>query len=175
MSPDEEAAEAAAQGGGDRYALGALVAVACLLVVWMVGGSVGAIDHPMVAVGPAPLCRPGLVPDCGGRPGCVYVLRLEDGAHYVGHTERPIAQRMREHFLGRKGSQWTTLHRPVCVESVAPGDMTDENRETLSRMCRDGVAGVRGGCWAGTAYVPRFDPCDPPPDVSFAAHCPWMH
>ena len=149
---------------------------ACLVIVWVVGGaSVRASDGlQTAAIGRAPLCRPGAPPpDCALAPGCVYVLRLEDDAQYVGHTTRTIEKRMREHF-GPKGSQWTKLHRPMCVESVVVGDTTLENRETLSRMCRDGIENVRGGCWAGTKYTPPFNPCAPPPNPSVNAQCPWM-
>jgi len=170
---EDEAAEA---GDCQRYTWRALLAAACLGVVWVVSGaSVGASDGFKIgALGRAPLCRPGAPPpDCALAPGCVYVLRLQNNTQYVGHTTRAIEKRMREHF-GPKGSQWTALHRPVCVESVAPGDTTAENRETLSRMCRYGINQVRGGCWAGIRYKPRFDPCGRPTDLSVAAQCPRM-
>ncbi|KAJ3316934.1 hypothetical protein HDV06_002537 [Boothiomyces sp. JEL0866] len=77
----------------------------------------------------------------------IYVLLLENDKIYVGYTSRPINERFVEHF-NYSGSKWTTLHRPLQVLEVHPGDLKDENAMTLKMMVKYGWWNVRGGSWS---------------------------
>ena len=77
----------------------------------------------------------------------VYTLELEDGHYYVGYTES-ICTRVAQHWVGRGGSQWTQLHRPVRVLDVIPGGPELEDPTTIAVMARKGWRCVRGGSWS---------------------------
>lgn len=80
----------------------------------------------------------------------LYLLELAGGKYYVGQSDDPHF-RFSEH-LGKKGSQWTRLHKPlrilmireISVESLAEA-MLRENWLTLQNMERFGWENVRGG------------------------------
>ena len=77
----------------------------------------------------------------------VYTLELEDGYYYVGYTEN-ICTRVAQHWVGRGGSQWTQLHRPVRVLDVTLGGPELEDPTTIAVMARKGWRCVRGGSWS---------------------------
>ena len=76
----------------------------------------------------------------------IYVLLLQEGKFYVGHTARPIGPRFIEHF-NSNASRWTTLYRPVAVLKILPGGLTEENQLTIELMDKYGWYNVRGGSW----------------------------
>lgn len=78
--------------------------------------------------------------------GIVYILALENGRFYVGHT-RNFPRRMEAHFTGR-GSYWTKRYRPVRCLWVTVGSSTVENEVTSRTIERFGLENVRGGQWA---------------------------
>jgi len=74
----------------------------------------------------------------------VYILELEGGHYYVGHSSN-IDKRIMSHFEG-KGSEWTKKHRPVKVCSRHPNaTLEDENLITKALMSTHGTDKVRGG------------------------------
>jgi len=84
----------------------------------------------------------------------VYVLGLEDGCYYVGITFN-FNHRMSQHF-GGFGSKWTTLHKPVKLETIIfPGSKARENEMTLQMMEKHGIEKVRGGKWC-TMATPKL-------------------
>ena len=74
----------------------------------------------------------------------VYTLELEDGLYYVGYTES-ICARVAQHWVGRGGSQWTQLHRPVRVLDITLGGPELEDPTTIAVVARKGWRCVRGG------------------------------
>ena len=76
----------------------------------------------------------------------IYVLLLDQGKIYVGHTERPIGARFIEHF-NYSGSKWTELYRPKQVLRVMDGGLKEENELTIEMMHDYGWWNVRGGSW----------------------------
>lgn len=93
--------------------------------------------------------------------GGVYVLGLEGGNFYVGHTSN-IDKRIAEHF-GGLGSEWTKLHHPISIiETRQGGDLTLEENMTIDLMCKYGWEKVRGGPWVevGVFFLTiEFDLC----------------
>ncbi len=85
----------------------------------------------------------------------MYTLKLQNDCYYVGWSAA-VDTRIAQHFLGN-GSKWTTLHRPVRVLSVVPGDKLMENATTIALMCEHGWECVRGGpyCQAHLDGPPR--------------------
>jgi hypothetical protein len=75
--------------------------------------------------------------------GVVYVLQLEHGRFYVGHSRNLLA-RMKAHFTGR-GSSWTKRHRPLKCVWVCSG--TTETECQVASRCVElmGQENVRGG------------------------------
>ncbi|KAJ3411780.1 Cullin-4A [Chytridiales sp. JEL 0842] len=87
----------------------------------------------------------------------IYVLLLEQGKIYVGYSERPISERVLEHFR-RHGSRWTTMYRPLQLLSVINGGgLKEENETTLKMMDKYGWWNVRGGSWCKV----EMDSCPP--------------
>jgi predicted GIY-YIG superfamily endonuclease len=79
----------------------------------------------------------------------IYILRLQNGAYYVGKSDDPM-RRYQEHLEGR-GSAWTRLHRPVAVERIIPGASPfDEDKITKELMAKHGIDKVRGGAYVST-------------------------
>lgn len=76
----------------------------------------------------------------------IYILLLEEEKFYVGYSARPIGDRFLEHF-NHKGSQWTSLYRPIEVLEVRSGGKREENEVTLELMEIYGWWNVRGGNW----------------------------
>ena len=84
--------------------------------------------------------------------GHVYTLELEDGYFYVGHT-LDVETRIAGHFLGKgAGAKWTSLHPPLRVLSVVPGDTLLENLTTIALMVQHGHECVRGGKWCALEH-----------------------
>ena len=93
--------------------------------------------------------------DEAGRPGWVYVLRLEDRCWYVGWSADPET-RIASHFLGR-GAHWTQTHPPIAVDSIQQGDENLENVMTVALMAKHGWRKVRGGKYR-EVNMPRAPP-----------------
>ena len=96
------------------------------------------------------------------KQGHVYVLELEGGRFYVGHSQ-DIQTRVASHFLGA-GAKWTQLHKPIAVTSVRPGDTLLETLTTVALMCVHGYEKVRGGPYYHVE-MPK-----PPACISKATH-----
>ena len=78
---------------------------------------------------------------------CLYFLKLANNKYYVGRTQRPVHQRLAEHFNGR-GAQWTRLHKPVKLLKVKNRiDDFDEDKYTKVYMNKYGIDNVRGGSY----------------------------
>ena len=77
----------------------------------------------------------------------IYVLQCEGGFYYVGKTERPLDDRVAEHFAG-SGCEWTRIHPPVRVTaSFVAKTPYDEDNRTKDCMCQHGIDRVRGGSY----------------------------
>ena len=102
----------------------------------------------------------------------LYVIKLEDGCYYCGHTENPD-KRMHDHSIG-DGSKWCKLHPPLMpvndhfakhatpqmeeMSEVERTDMEDELCEFLQN--KYGLNKVRGGylvCGGTLKYRPPRD------------------
>jgi predicted GIY-YIG superfamily endonuclease len=88
---------------------------------------------------------------------CVYVLQLEDGFIYVGQTETEILERRMNMHGSKKGSTWTSIHKPLnLIEVISAGYCTErearviENDFTLQYMQLHGWRNVRGGDYSVT-------------------------
>ena len=84
----------------------------------------------------------------------VYVILCERGFRYVGKVmpctdlAGAIQKRFDEHRAGgARGSAWTSLHRPVCLERRLLADHASERDETLAQMRLWGTSRVRGAGW----------------------------
>jgi predicted GIY-YIG superfamily endonuclease len=76
----------------------------------------------------------------------IYVLKLEHQKYYVGKSKSP-SKRITEHTSG-KGSVWTSLHKPISVESTTPcSSPFDEDKITKEWMSLKGIDNVRGGSY----------------------------
>lgn len=82
--------------------------------------------------------------------GTVYLLELENGKYYVGHTKDNNLKRVLEHGNGRASAQWTRMHKPLRILKTMPGSTTDEDRMALHAMEVYGWCNVRGGKWCLT-------------------------
>ena len=77
----------------------------------------------------------------------LYVLRCEQNRYYVGKTNRPLLQRIAEHFH-QHGSEWTRQYKPVAVvEQIHNVDEFDEDKYTKMYMKKYGIDRVRGGSY----------------------------
>ena len=98
----------------------------------------------------------------------LYVLELEDGCWYCGHTQDPL-KRMHDHAMGW-GSAWCKLHKPLTPVDAhftkwEIPDMGERERDDLEDMLCEtlqvkyGLNKVRGGylvcCGKLTARPPR--------------------
>jgi len=87
--------------------------------------------------------------------GWVYELALQDGCFYVGFTRRAVAERAQEHWNGNgSGAAWTTVHAPVCVVQITPGNEMNEHIRTLQLAAEFGVDKVRGSGWGHVSLDP---------------------
>lgn len=77
----------------------------------------------------------------------IYVLLCEKQRYYIGKTDRPLHDRMDEHF-NRNGSEWTKKYRPIkVVEQILNADDFDEDKYTKKYMKNYGIDKVRGGSY----------------------------
>jgi hypothetical protein len=77
----------------------------------------------------------------------IYVLLCQKGKYYVGKTDRPLEERIEEHFTSN-GSEWTKKYRPVeVIETKIGADDFDEDKYTKIYMRRYGINNVRGGSY----------------------------
>jgi len=99
--------------------------------------------------------------------GTVYVLKLEQGKYYVGHTERDVSLRINEHFA-TGGSAWTMKYKPVQVLFVKQcSSVSDEDTLTLETMKKYGWWNVRGGRWC------QVNMQHPPPELFQEPQTTW--
>ena len=85
----------------------------------------------------------------------IYVLQCRDNKFYVGKSERPIRDRILEHFTSC-GSEWTMLYKPhKVVEIKENADNFDEDKTTKIYMSRYGIDNVRGGSYT-SKHLPEF-------------------
>ncbi len=77
----------------------------------------------------------------------IYVLECEEGKYYVGKTDRPLRNRIVEHFE-QYGSEWTYIFRPLrVVESFSSTNPLKEDEVTKKYMMMYGIDNVRGGSY----------------------------
>ncbi len=77
----------------------------------------------------------------------IYVLLCEKGRYYIGKTNRPLQERIEEHF-DMYGSEWTSKYKPVkVVEQIDNADEFDEDKFTKIYMKKYGIDKVRGGTY----------------------------
>jgi len=85
----------------------------------------------------------------------LYILELTDNKFYVGKTDRPIEDRILEHFENN-GAEWTKKYRPIkLVETVTNVDNFDEDKYTKIFMLKFGIQNVRGGSYV-TIDLPEY-------------------
>ena len=78
----------------------------------------------------------------------IYVLKCAKGRYYIGKTDRPIKERIIEHFT-RNGSEFTKKFIPQSIVKVIENaDNLDEDKYTKIYMKKYGVDKVRGGSYA---------------------------
>jgi len=103
----------------------------------------------------------------------IYVLELEGGFYYVGHSSRTNFSRILDHWKpssaskkinfgdleineiqqssalkpGNQPAKWTIKHRPIFILGVWNGNEEDENYMTIQMMKAYGINKVRGGQW----------------------------
>jgi predicted GIY-YIG superfamily endonuclease len=89
----------------------------------------------------------------------VYIIELETGRHYVGETDRPLPERMKEHSAGTATENFLTLvYRPERLVWAFPSFEDQKLRRCMERVIADqyleelGPHGVRGG-----KYCSRWD------------------
>lgn len=86
--------------------------------------------------------------------GSVYVLRLEQGKYYVGHTSKEdVKDRVLEHIWQLDTcAEWTKLYAVVEHVSTYPGGtLEDEKNITLELMQKYGWENVRGSIYSSVA------------------------
>ena len=85
----------------------------------------------------------------------LYVLELEHGKYYVGTTNRPLNDRILEHF-NEYGSEWTRIHYPIkVIETKYNVDKYDEDKYTKLYMDKYGIDNVRGGSYV-SVHLPEY-------------------
>ena len=78
----------------------------------------------------------------------IYVLKCKNGKYYVGKTSN-VDRRIKEHFDGNSGSEWTRYHKPIDVIEAEPMNSSlDEMKKTLEYMEKYGIDNVRGAQWS---------------------------
>lgn len=77
----------------------------------------------------------------------IYVLQCERNRYYIGKTDRPLENRVEEHF-NRSGSEWTRRYKPIkVIEIKQNADDFDEDKYTKIYMKQFGIEKVRGGTY----------------------------
>lgn len=76
-------------------------------------------------------------------PGWIYILRLEHGCWYVGHTHN-LRDRLKDHFTKDPKTQWTQLHRPVALQMFTTAPIAMESVVTCDLAALVGIDLVRG-------------------------------
>ena len=78
----------------------------------------------------------------------IYVLLCKNNRYYVGRTDRPLRDRIEEHF-SRNGSEWTRRYKPIrVVETITDANEFDEDKYTKKYMREHGIERVRGGSYS---------------------------
>jgi predicted GIY-YIG superfamily endonuclease len=79
----------------------------------------------------------------------IYVLLCEKNRYYIGKTDRPIENRIVEHFnFNIIASEWTHKYKPIkVVEIKKDADEFDEDKYTKIYMKKYGIDKVRGGTY----------------------------
>lgn len=84
----------------------------------------------------------------------IYVLKCKGNKYYVGKTQRPLHNRIVEHFTSN-GSEWTMMYKPErVVEIKENADAFDEDKVTKVYMSRYGIQNVRGGSYTSVNLQP---------------------
>ncbi len=77
----------------------------------------------------------------------LYVLECQNSKWYIGTTNRPLRERIVEHFVSA-GAEWTKRNPPVKVaQTMEDVDEFEEDKQTKLYMLRYGIATVRGGSY----------------------------
>lgn len=78
----------------------------------------------------------------------IYVLLCSGNRYYIGRTDRPIQERIEEHF-SQNGSEWTRKYKPLkVIRVVHNADQFDEDKYTKQYMKEYGIDRVRGGTYS---------------------------
>lgn len=85
----------------------------------------------------------------------IYVLLCAGNRYYIGKTDRPIQDRVEEHF-SHNGSEWTRKYKPIkVIEIIQNADDFDEDKYTKQYMKEHGIDRVRGGTYT-QIQLPEF-------------------
>lgn len=77
----------------------------------------------------------------------LYILELANQKYYIGKTNKPVHERIAEHFNGT-GAEWTKLHKPLRLAEIKNDiDDYDEDKYTKIYMRKYGIENVRGGSY----------------------------
>lgn len=77
----------------------------------------------------------------------IYILQCAEGKYYIGKTNRPLNERIEEHF-NHQGSQWTKRYPVIqLIESHQTNDCFMEDYYTKKYMKVYGIENVRGGSY----------------------------
>lgn len=83
----------------------------------------------------------------------IYVLECEENKYYVGKSNRPLYNRVQEHFLNY-GSTWTKRYKPLkVIDIIYNADDFDEDKYTKVYMSKYGIENVRGGSY-NSMFIP---------------------
>lgn len=75
----------------------------------------------------------------------VYVLECNNNKFYVGKTNRPLHDRIIEHF-NNYDSEWTKKYKPLAIkEIIENANNSDEDKYVKIYMNLYGISNVRGG------------------------------
>ena len=78
----------------------------------------------------------------------IYILSCKKNKYYIGSTNRPLKERILEHFEW-KGSSWTYKYPPIkVVETIQNADNFDEDKNVKKYMFKYGIDNVRGGSYS---------------------------
>ena len=85
----------------------------------------------------------------------IYVLQCEKNRYYIGKTDRPLQDRIEEHF-NKHGSEWTKKFKPLkVIEIKHNADDFDEDKYTKIYMEKYGIDKVRGGTYT-QIHLPEY-------------------